>query len=218
MDRTGALKQIDDILARIAVLLGRFQYADRSDMTPEAASEAVALMTSAIERLAPPNSSYHKNAKFSQVSSYFQASVNPLIGVVKALRVAYEMDYFQSIQELIHADMFANFLDMADHLLEQNYKDAAAVLCGSVLEEHLRTLSTKNGLPVLKPDGSPKKTEMLNSELASSNVYSKLDLKNVTAWLDLRNKAAHGHYADYTKEQVDLMSQSIRDFVSRNPA
>ena len=40
----------------------------------------------------------------------------------------------------------------------------------------------------------------------------------VTAWLDLRNKAAHGHYLEYTKEQVELMLQSVRDFTARCPA
>jgi hypothetical protein len=40
----------------------------------------------------------------------------------------------------------------------------------------------------------------------------------VTAWLDLRNKAAHGQYADYTKEQVALTLQGVRDFISRHPA
>ena len=58
----------------------------------------------------------------------------------------------------------------------------------------------------------------LNSELAAKDVYSKLDQKSVTAWLDLRNKAAHGHYADYTTEQVSLLLQSVRNFIARLPA
>ena len=58
----------------------------------------------------------------------------------------------------------------------------------------------------------------MNAELAGANVYSKLDQKNVTAWLDLRNKAAHGKYGEYTKEQVALLIQSVRDFITRNPA
>jgi hypothetical protein len=107
---------------------------------------------------------------------------------------------------------------MADHLLEQGYKDPSAVIIGSVLEEHLRKLCEKVGIPVAQSNGTPKKADALNSELAGASVYSKLDLKNVTAWLDLRNKAAHGRYGEYTKEQVELMLQSIRDFSTRHPA
>jgi hypothetical protein len=124
----------------------------------------------------------------------------------------------QSIEELIHADMFADFLEMSKHLLEQGYKDPAAVLCGSVLEEHLRKLSAKHGIGLLKADGSPKKADTLNSELTAANAYSKLDQKSVTAWLDLRNKAAHGNYTAYTEEQVSLAIQSVQDFISRLPA
>ena len=51
--------------------------------------------------------------------------------------------------------------------------------------------------------------------LPKNSVYNKLDQKNVTAWLDLRNKAAHGKYQEYTKEQVSLMLQSLSDFMVR---
>lgn len=42
----------------------------------------------------------------------------------------------------------------------------------------------------------------MNAELAGVEAYNRLDQKDVTAWLDLRNKAAHGHYDQYTAEQV----------------
>jgi len=52
----------------------------------------------------------------------------------------------------------------------------------------------------------------------NANAYSKLDLKNVLAWLDLRNRAAHGHYDGYTEGQVALLIQALRDFITRHPA
>jgi hypothetical protein len=58
----------------------------------------------------------------------------------------------------------------------------------------------------------------MNSELAAAGTYSKLDQKSITAWLDLRNKAAHGKYVEYTQEQVSVMVSGIRDFIVRNPA
>jgi hypothetical protein len=45
---------------------------------------------------------------------------------------------------------------------------------------------------------------------------NKLDQKNVTAWLDLRNKAAHGKYTEYQKDQVELMMQGVTQFMARN--
>ncbi len=51
-----------------------------------------------------------------------------------------------------------------------------------------------------------------------AGAYPGLDQKNVTAWLGLRNKAAHGQYSEYTKDQVALMIDSVRNFMSRYPA
>ena len=106
---------------------------------------------------------------------------------------------------------------MADHLLSEEYKDAGAVITGSTLEEHLRQLCVKNGIAT-DTAGRPKKADTLNAELAAQSVYSKLDQKSITAWLDLRNKAAHGKYGEYSKEQVALLIQGVRDFMARVPA
>ena len=58
----------------------------------------------------------------------------------------------------------------------------------------------------------------MNAELLKAEVYSKLDNNNVTAWIDLRNKAIHAEYSKYTKEQVALMIEGIRNFLTRLPA
>ncbi len=67
-------------------------------------------------------------------------------------------------------------------------------------------------------DLRPKKSDLMNSDLAKATAYSKLDQKNVTAWLDLRNKAAHGHYNEYQAAQVGMLISGVRDFITRNPA
>jgi hypothetical protein len=219
LDQKAVLDQIDRVIAECRSLQGRSKFDDMSDV-PEEASSATSLLFAAIERLAPPGSSYVKNAKVQEqwLKGNIGVAVTPLIGVLNALRADYAAGNLQSITELIHADIFADFLEMADYLLQQGYKDAAAVVVGSVLEEHLRKLCQKNGIAVVQGGGGPKKTELLNSELAGSAVYTKLDQKSVTAWLDLRNKAAHGDYSEYTKEQVTLTLQGVQNFTSRHPA
>ncbi len=144
--------------------------------------------------------------------------LEPIRGMLEALRSDYESGYQQSVVELVHADIFADFLEMAAYLLEQNYKDPAAVVVGSVLEAHLRKLCEKHNITVDKPDGKPKKAEALNTELKAAEAYTLLDQKSVTAWLELRNNAAHGHYDKYENEQVVLMLQGVRDFAARYSA
>ncbi len=106
---------------------------------------------------------------------------------------------------------------MASYLLDEGYKDPAAVLIGGVLEEHLRKLCIKYGISI-EENYKPKKADKINSDLSKEKVYSKLDQKSITAWLDLRNKAAHGKYDEYSKKQVLLMLEGVRKFISRNTA
>jgi hypothetical protein len=212
LDQKAIISQIDDVLAKSANVAG-----------PAEVSRAFNVLLSAVQRLAPPGSVYAKNLKgyeATQTSGIIEMSrkLEPIRGMLQALRSDYESGYQESVVELIHADIFADFLEMSDYLLQQGYKDPAAVVTGSVLEAHLRKLCDKHLIPVLKPDSTHKKAESLNTELSAAGVYNMLDQKSITAWLDLRNKAAHGKYTDYTKDQVALMLENVRSFVSRVPA
>ena len=139
--------------------------------------------------------------------------------ILNSIRQEIEGDWLFTVKGLIAAELFADFLEMADHLLEQGYKDPAAVINGSVLEEHLRQLCSANSIPIEIENNKgvliPKKADRLNSDLAKEGVYSKLDQKAVTMWLDLRNKAAHGKYDEYTSEQVTNMYSGITEFMAR---
>jgi uncharacterized protein (DUF2164 family) len=206
------VQQIDDVLARTTNIEGA-----------EGLSQSLSTMLSAIRRLAPPGSVYANGvegheASLTKGAIAISLAYEPARGMLHALRNDYEAGYLASIVELVHADIFADFLEMAEYLLEQGYKDPAAVVTGSVLEAHLRKLCERHGIATAKDDGKPKTADALNSDLAAATAYSKLDQKNVLAWLDLRNKAAHGKYDEYATGQVVLMIQSVRDFISRNPA
>ncbi len=140
-------------------------------------------------------------------------------GILKAIKSEITNGWLTTVKGLVSAEIFSDFLEMAEHLLFENYKDPAAVMIGSVLEEHLRQLCDKNGLVTTEIKNSkpvPKKADLLNAELAGQSVYNKLDQKTVTAWLDLRNKAAHGKYSEYNQSQVELMLQGVTEFMARH--
>lgn len=155
------------------------------------------------------------------VKSATPVAVENGIGILKSIRTEIDKGWLVTLKGLVAAEIFTDFIDTAEYLLSQKYKDPAAVIIGSTLEEHLRQLSRKYNLPVeeIKPNGKtiPMKAETLNIELAKKGVYNLLEQKSVTSWLDLRNKAAHGKYSEYTEEQVDLLIQSITSFITRNP-
>ena len=106
---------------------------------------------------------------------------------------------------------------MADELHAKKYKDAAAVIAGSVLEEHLRKLATANGVAIAT-GGNPKRADTINADLAKVPADNKLVQKQVTAWLGIRNAAAHGEYDKYDHGQVAGLITAVRDFMVRHPA
>jgi hypothetical protein len=115
---------------------------------------------------------------------------------------------------LVRAEVFADFLDMAEHLLDENYKDAAAVMLGAVLEDSLRALATRKGSPIVSPAGKPLTIDPLNVALAKAGTYGPLVQKQITSWANLRNDAAHGHFSKYDADQVRQMLLFVQKFSS----
>jgi hypothetical protein len=187
-----------------------------------AASRFVTRARASIERVGGGASAYQSAslAIFATSANNFWKA-EQLAGVLESLRADVEAGYLNTQRELIHGALFADFLDMAQHLVEEGYKDAAAVIAGSSLEAHLRQLCAKAEIPAHDERDDtlvPRKAERLNADLTKGEVYSVQDQKNVTAWLALRNDAAHGHYERYTPQQVAIMIAGVRDFMTRNPA
>ena len=58
----------------------------------------------------------------------------------------------------------------------------------------------------------------MNADLVGAGVYGKNEQKMVSAWLAIRNDAAHGKYNAYSHQQVSLYQAGIRDTVARSPA
>ena len=217
------LEQLDNLIGLYNSLRGRSQYDDLSDLKDAEPNKFLTMARAAIERVGGKGSVYVRQAEASLDKFGHQNPYNiPILGgIIEALKSDLESGYVISVQELIHGEIFGDLLESATHLLEEGYKDPAAVLAGSVLEEHLRQLCKKNSIETevnTKSGVRAKKADQMNADLSKSEVYSKLEQKNITAWLDLRNKAAHGKFNEYAKEQVSIMMFGIRDFVSRVPA
>jgi hypothetical protein len=114
--------------------------------------------------------------------------------------------------------LFSDFLEMARHLLDEGYKDAAAVIAGSSLEAHLKRLCVSRCVPVLDAKGKPRKAETINGELHKAKTYELSEQKQVTAWLGIRNDAAHGNYDKVLADSVQVMIDGIRVFMATRSA
>jgi len=135
-----------------------------------------------------------------------------VIGALESIKYELENGLLYNIQKLLQADIFSDFLEMGEHLLQEGYKDAAAVIIGTVLEDTLRKLCDSNRINTLNPNGKPLTIDPLNVELEKAGVYNKLVQKQITSWADLRNNAAHGHFEKYNEKQVEMMLLFVQTF------
>lgn len=137
-----------------------------------------------------------------------------LVAVFRSAKEEYQGGYLFDVRNLVHAEVFSDELEQAEHFLNQGYKTPAAVTAGVVLETTLHKLCEQNGVDVLTDKGKEKTADTLIADLAKQNVFNKMRADQLRAWMKTRNSAAHGQPDEFTDKDVELMIQGVRDFVA----
>ena len=161
------LEQIEAVLDKYRDLIKRKQGTNRLEN-----QRLITLCRAVVHRVAGPSSIYAADIERNGADAII---IPRIVGVVVALQADLKAGYLKTVSELIHGEVFGDFLEMGDHLLERGYKDAAAVVTGSTLEAHLRQLCQKFGIQVEVAD-------------SRGNLRAK--------------KAAHGKYDEYSSWKV----------------
>ncbi|WP_428420976.1 DUF4145 domain-containing protein [Methylibium sp.] len=137
----------------------------------------------------------------------YEHEFRSLHAVLRAAKEDYEGGYLFSVVGLAKAEAMDDAISQAASLLSADYKDAAAVLCGVALEVTLKHLAGKHSLAAGKLD-------MMNVALCKASVFNVTKQQQITAWAAIRNRAAHGEWAAYTKSDVENMLQGVQGFVA----
>ncbi|MEU3084481.1 hypothetical protein [Streptomyces albidoflavus] len=213
---------IEKMVKQLDVLIGDYQDMLRGHtegvLMSDHAKLLVSRFESAIDRLAVPGSSYVKQLDVHRQEKRTAVKIRAVYSIALGLRDDLNAGWNDSFVELVHADTHSDYLAMAETLLEAGYKDPAAVIVGTALEVHLRALCVKHSVATERPDGSPKRADTMNADLKKEGVYNTLQQKHLTAWMDLRNKAAHGAWTEYDEQQVRMLIDGVRDFMLKYPA
>ena len=222
MDKEDFTKQLKGILRDFDLILSKSIYEDLSNIQTEKLAEIITRSKAAVSRITGKNSEYYQDvvAIINKPVNY-GLKLRAVIGVIKGLLLDLENNYTISMGEIIHADVFSDFIEMAEYLSLKQYKDASAVIIGSTLESHIRNLCIKNNINIneeVEEEKTHKKADKMNSELRKKEIYNLAYQKQITAWLDIRNNAAHGKYDQYSQEQVKLMIEGVRNFIINYPA
>jgi hypothetical protein len=144
----------------------------------------------------------------------YESSPYPGIEILRRVHADIENGYLRKTANIISAEVFGDFLEMAQHLLDEGYKNPAASLAGAVLEDGLRRVARNNYITVTDSDGLAS----LRQKCAAKKVFNKIVCDQITAWTTLRNSAAHGKFDDYTAQQVGSMLSDVRSFLATHLA
>ena len=169
-----------------------------------------------IVKISSTDSSYYKDFydyvknDFDQYCDHNLHQLIAGIGILRSVKEDLEQGFLEKVQDLVVAEVFTDFLDQAEHLLKNGYKDPAASLAGAVLEDGLKKIAKKNDIPVKKRDT----IDSLNQKLSQQQLYNTLKKSSVNIWREIRNSVAHGKFNDYKESDVKAMIDGIRNFLS----
>jgi hypothetical protein len=119
----------------------------------------------------------------------------------------FEGGFLFSVSALVKAEVLDDVLEQAATLLDAGYKDAACILTGVTLETTLKELSKRANTQLGKLD-------KMNADLCKAGVYNMAKQKQITAWAELRNKAAHGEWTVYDVNDVKSFHEGVQRLVA----
>ncbi|WP_431103896.1 DUF4145 domain-containing protein [Roseateles noduli] len=126
--------------------------------------------------------------------------------IFSAAKEDYEGGYLFHLRTLAKAEVLADALSQSRDLLSAGYKDPACILARVALESSLKDLAARFGVPEGKLD-------KMNADLCRAGAYNMVKQKQVTAWADIGNKAAHGKWTDYSEQDARAMVAGVEALV-----
>jgi hypothetical protein len=147
--------------------------------------------------------------------------VQRALGILEAFRDDLEKGFLDDFLLRVEAEVAADYMGQADALLKEGQPGTfdhvpAAVLSGAVLEKALRTLCDRQQpqIPLVNAKGENKTLNPLIDDLKKAGVFNELKAKQLRAWADIRNKAAHGEFDQFTKGDVEQMLGGVANFLA----
>jgi hypothetical protein len=175
-------------------------------------------LAAGILRLAPPNSTYHRQAKeVGEGRAHNDYKVEQLTAIAHALRADVEAGYVETIEQRARGEIFDDLLEMASAVSKTN-PAGAAILAGAVLEEHIRKMADAAGIRVAKASGDIVKFETLSQSLVEVGVISQPERKIIAGWYGQRTEATHGRFENVVNAEVPRMIDSVRRLLVEYPA
>lgn len=136
---------------------------------------------------------------FASVSMKFRTQSQ----ILKSAQKRFESSLFD-IKQIIQADLFDSEIDSARELNIKGFYRAAGIICGVILEKHLRLVCDNHKHDIRKKNPT---ISDLNDQLKNNNIIEVATWRFIQHLGDLRNKCGHNKDEEPSKNDVeDLIS------------
>jgi len=159
-----------------------------------------------------PNHTYV--AGFEEVTEYERQyppdthNIESGLGVLSALAADLAEGQLTGLRSLITGEIFTDFVEMAAHLLNEDYPHAAASIAGAVLEDSLRSSLRERGA---KATGN---LESMNQVALDTQLYGPPVFQQVKVWIGVRNDADHGNWNAVDHARVEPLVRDLPGFLA----
>lgn len=213
--------RLDTLIEEGAKLVAELETRDHPPTAPilEWGTKCASLLMQILPRNHP------RRADIPEYGVQLGCLVNPpnQLAQLKGIRDDFVNGFLDDLGERIEAEIAADYMGQAEQLLCEGQSGQcdhvpAAVLAGAVLENALRKLCGRQSptIATAKPNGQPLTLDPLIVALKKADVIKQTEAVQLSAWAHIRNKAAHGEFDQFTREQVSSMMAGVRDFLARH--
>jgi hypothetical protein len=179
--------------------------------------------TTLLDQLVPTSSAHRVTADGFKTIRNNRYSLQFGIQFLKAVSEDFDQGFFDDIGTQIEAEIAADYLGQAKTLVESELREQissapAAVLSGAVLERCLRSMCEQLSPPepTTLNNGKPLTLNPLIDALRKRGAFNELRAKQLRAWADIRNSAAHGRFEEFTTDEVKAMVRGIELFLTQS--
>ena len=211
-------KRFTELVALGRTLIQRLPYGDSaayyvSDQYQAEYQKWISNVVNVIQLAAPKNKAYADETHRIVTHEGFTGGipvdgVRKLLGVLEAAESDWTSGLLRSIEFVVAAETFDDFLDQAARYHKGNAKLESAVLASAVLEDTTKKICIKNEIDV-----KGKSLELLIDDLVKADILTGVKAKRVKSAAGVRNHALHAEWDDFDIKDVGGMIETLRELV-----
>lgn len=174
-----------------------------------------------LDKVVPRQSNHRETVERFSALKDEKRQLEWALAVLRSLRDDFQRGLLDPLADQIEAEVAVDLMEQAERLMDEGEVPEhehipAAVLAGAVLERALRTLCSDQEPPIdTQTDGGrPKKLNVMIADLKKAEVYNEMRAKQLRVWAGIRNNAAHGHFEEFTRADVEEMLRGIGAFLA----